>query len=204
MNINDKEKSIDEMSENEIDPRLRFDAFMGGVKDGGLRSVTSINLMICYIVSNLNGKVTAAVITQALAEGELANHFEVTNALANLQKSGTIVADETGALSLSTETKADIDLIEKDLPYTVRERAMHLCHKIMAKETYRRENLVEIVKTGDAYTVMMGIGDNKTQFMRLNLFAATIDQAQMIKEKFISDPVKVYQTLIDAIFANEE
>ncbi len=204
MNYDEKEKSIEEMSENEIDPRLRFDAFMGGVKDGGLRSVTSINLLVSYLVANMSGKVTAAVITQAMAEGELANHFEVTNAIANLQKSGVIIADENGALSLTTDTKADIELIEKDLPYTVRERSIHLCQKIMAKETYRRENLAEIVKTDDAYTVMLGIGDNRRQYMRLNLFAASMDQAEMIKEKFISNPAKVYQTLIDAIFANEE
>ena len=200
----DIEKKLSEMGENEKNPRLRFDAFMGGVKDGGLRSVSSISLMVCYIVSNLSGKITSDIIAKALAEGELANHFEVTNALSKLIKSGTIVEADDGTLSINKNTKADIELIAKELPYTVRESAMHLCQKIIAKETYRRENKVEIIPTGDAYTVILHISGKGTDYLTLSLFAGTIDQAEMIKEKFITDPVKVYETLIDAIFENEE
>ena len=202
--LEELEKKLEELGENQTNPRLRFDAFMGGVKDGGLRSVSSINIMICYIVSNLSGKVTANVIVEAMAEGAIANHFEVTNAISKLKASGTILEAEDGGLTLTDNTKADIELIEKDLPYTIRESSIHLCQKIMAKETYRRENKVEILENGDAYTVVLHISGAQSDYMTLSLFAPTIDQAEMMKEKFITDPVKIYETVVESIFNNKE
>ena len=188
----------------DIEPALRFDAFMGGVKAGGLRSVSSISLLVSYIVANLGGSVTAEIIEQATAEGELANHFEISDAISKLKKSGIIIENEDGSLEISKSTTADIELIEKDLPYTVRVNAMRLCQKIIAKETYRRENETQIIENGDAFNVVLTIKGDKNDFMKLTLFAPTRDQAEMIKEKFISNPVKVYETLIGAIFSNEE
>ncbi|MGN0523322.1 MAG: DUF4364 family protein [Eubacterium sp.] len=200
--MTDKEKDISKMSENEIDPRLRFDAFMAGVKDGGLRSVSSINVLVCYIVANLDGKVTDEVIVEAMDEGMIANHFEVADAISKLVKSNTVIKDENGVLSLNEKDKSLIELIEKDLPLTVRERSIKLCQKIIAKETYKRENKVEITEEKNGYTVKLHISDNDIDYMELKLFAASKDQAELIKDKFITNPVSVYNNLISSIFEN--
>ncbi len=198
------DKNIDKLSENEIDPKLHFDAFMGGVKDGGLRSVNSIYLTVCYIVENINGKVTKDVITKAMSEGGLANYFEVSDAVGKLIKSGTLLENGDGALSLNKNTGADIELVEKDLPYTVRERSIRLVQKIIAKEKYRRENEAKIVKTDNGYDVILNISDGDTEYMKLKLFATTIEQAEMMKEKFLTNPANVYEAVISGIFSNEE
>lgn len=190
--------------EDLIDPQMRFDALMGGVKDGGLRSVASINLIVSYIVANLSGKITAEIIATAMAQGQLANYFEVKNAIAKLLNSHTIVENEDGALSINKTTNADIDLVEKDLPYTVRVRSIELCQKMIAKEQYKKENKTAIIPTGDHFTVELHISGDSDDFMQLKLFAPTIEQAEMIKEKFLTDPAKVYETVIAAIFQNEE
>ena len=200
----DNIKDFESLSSNEKDTRLHFDAFMGGVKDGGLRSVTSISLIVSYIVANLQNKVTADVIIQAMDEGMLANHFEVSNAVSKLIKGGTIIENEDKTLRITENTSATIDLIEKDLPYTVRKNSIHLCQKIMAKEKFRRENKVEINKEEKGYRVVMHINDNDTEFMTLSLHAVSIEQAELIREKFISDPTSVYEKIIDYIFSNEE
>ena len=194
---------LENMNLNEIDPKLRFDAFMAGVQDGGLRSVSSISLIVCYIVANINGKVTAENITQTMDEGMYANHFEVADAISKLKKSGVISEDENGVLTLNNPSSANIDLIEKDLPYTIREKSISLCQKIIAKEKYKRENKVEITKKDKGYIVNLNVSDNDTDYLSLNLFASTKEQAEMIKEKFITNPIKVYDTLIEAIFNNE-
>ena len=192
------------LSENELDPNLRFDAFMGGVSDGGLRSVNAIYLMVCYIVENVDGRVTKDVIIKAMNESGIANYFEVTNAISQLIKNNTIIEDENGALSLSKNTNADIELVEKDLPYTIRQRSVQLVQKIIAKEKYRRENEAEITQEGDGYYVTLNISDEKTEFMKLKLYAASIEQAEMIKEKFLTNPANVYEAVINGIFQNEE
>ncbi|MFR5876969.1 MAG: DUF4364 family protein [Eubacterium sp.] len=199
---NEELNDINNKSENEIDPRLRFDAFMGGVKNGGLRSVSSINILVCYIIANINGKVTAENIINTIDEGMLANHFEVADAISKLIKSGTVTENENGALTLIDMNKADIDLIEKDLPLTIREKSINICQKIIAKESYKRENKVEINKSDKGYNVTLHISDRDTDFMTLTLYAGSEEQAEMLKEKFISNPIKVYDTLIESIFNN--
>ncbi|MBQ9228519.1 MAG: DUF4364 family protein [Eubacterium sp.] len=198
------EKKLEENSAIQSNPRLQFDAFMAGVKDGGLRTVSTVHLMVCYIVSTLSGQVTADVIVQAMAEGQIANHFEVTNALSRLQASGVITEAPDGGLSINENVNADIELVEIDLPYTLRKTAIHLCQKIIAKETYRRENKVEILKNETNFTVVMHINGPQSDLMTLSVLAPTMQQAEMIKEKFITDPVKIYESVINSIFSNEE
>lgn len=198
----DNEKQLNIKSENEIDPRLRFDAFMAGVKDGGLRSVSSISVLVCYIVANMDGRVTDEVIIEAMDEGMIANHFEVADAISKLVKGNTVKKDENGVLTLSDKDKSLVELIERDLPLTVREKSIKLCQKIMAKETFKRENKVEICENGKGYTVKLYISDNHIDYMELKLYAATKDQAEMIKDKFITNPVLVYDNLISSIFEN--
>lgn len=204
MNNNyDIDKELEGKSINEIDPRLRFDAFTAGVKNGGLRSVTSIQMMVSYLVANINGKVTADNIIKTMDEGMLANHFEIADAISKLKKSGVVIENEDGSLKLLENSGADISLIEKDLPLSVREKAISLCQKIIAKETYKRENKVEIIKKDGGFDVTLHISDKDTDFLTLTLYAASIEQAELIKDKFITNPVKVYDTLIEAIFNNE-
>ena len=168
MKKNNDELDSREFRSNSDNPLLRFDAMTAGVKNGGLRSVSSINLLVCYIVANLSGKVKPDTITKADTKG------------------------------------APIELIEKDLPLTVREQSIKLCQKIIAKEDFERENKTEITETDKGYEVTLHVSDRDTDFMRVPLFAASREQAEVIKDKFITNPVAVYETLIDSIFSNEE
>lgn len=193
----------DNIDNNETNPLLRFDAFMGNVKDGGLRSVTSIYILVSYLVSNLNGKVSRETLLEATNDTMLANYFEMSDAITKLINSGTIQETEDGMLCMKKQDANEVELIEKDLPLTVRERCIKACQKIIAKETYERENKVSIEKTDCGYKVILNVSDKDTDFMSLTLFAPTEEQALIIKEKFISNPVKVYETLTEAIFNNE-
>ena len=199
--FNDPEE-VEKMSPNELDPRLWFDAFTAGVKDGGLRSTSTISLLVCYIIANINGKVTAENIIETVNEGMIANHFEITNAISKLKKSGVIAENEDGALTLHNIGYANIELVEKDLPFTIRENSIRICQKIIAKEKYQRENKTEITKVDNGYDVTLHISDKDIDFLTLTLHTNSVEQAELIKDKFITDPIKVYDTLIDAIFSN--
>lgn len=199
----ENEIDIENASINEIDPRLRFDAFTAGMKAGGLRSVTTIQLLVCYVVANLNGKVTARNIIDAVDEGMLANHFEISDAISKLTAKKAIVENENGTLTLVENDKEMIDIIERDLPITVREAAITLCQKAMAKETYMRENKVETRELDDGkYEITLHISDGDTDFFKLTLYTGSIEQAELIRDKFITNPVKVYENLINGIFCN--
>lgn len=194
---------IKKQSRNETDPRLRFDAFTANVKNGGLRSISSINMLVSYIVANLNHRVMPETITLALSESMIANHFEVSDAISKLLKSGTIKLDAEGALYMENTELTEIDLIEKDLPLSVRQTSIKACQKVIAKEVFKRENITDIEQTPDGYKVLLTVSDGETQYMKLELYAVSLTQAEIIRDKFITNPVNVYETLIESIFSNE-
>lgn len=188
---------------NETNPKMKFDAFMANVKDGGLRSVSSVYLLICYIVANLNGKVTQDTIMEAIEVEMIANRFEVSDAMTRLIKAGTIAIDELGMLVITDNDVDSIELIEKDLPFSVRQKSIKACQKVLAKEQYKRENKADIEETDKGYIVHLTVSDNEYDFMKLDLYAASKEQAIMIKDKFFDNPVAIYDKLIDSIFSNE-
>lgn len=193
-----KEKYIDETN-----PFQRFDAFVGEVKNGGLRSVSSIKLLVSYIVASLNGKVTADCIIQAVDRKLIANHFEISDAIDKLIKAGIIIEAEDGALSLKRNDPDLVEIIERDLPLSVRTEVIQTCQNIIAKETYKRENKTEITKLEKGYNVYLSITDGTTDYLTLNMFSPTFEHAQTIEDKFITNPVQVYNTLVNAIFKNK-
>lgn len=193
---------MNEKTEKIIEPKMRFDAFMANVKDGGLRSVSSIYMLVCYIVANMNKRVSAATIIEAVNDAMIANYFEISDAVNKLIKAGTINEGDDKMLYMDEQDVKEIALIEKDLPLTIRQRSIKACQKVIARESYKRENKVICEQVDGGYKVHLKVSDNKTDFMNLELFAVTDTQAELIKDKFISDPATVYETLIDAIFNN--
>ncbi len=193
---------MSENTEKIVEPKMRFDAFMANVKDGGLRSVSSIYMLVCYIVANMNKRVSAATIIEAVDGAMIANYFEISDAVAKLIKAGTIIENDDEMLYMNEQDIEEIALIEKELPLTIRQRSIKACQKVIARETYQRDNKVITEKVDGGYKVRLKVSDNTTDFMSLELFAVNESQAEMIKDKFISNPSEVYETLIDAIFNN--
>ena len=193
---------MSENTEKIIEPKMRFDAFMANVKDGGLRSVSSIYMLVCYIVANMNNRVSAATIIEAVDGAMIANYFEISDAVAKLLKAGTIMENDDEMLYMDEQDIEEIALIEKELPLTIRQRSIKACQKVIARETYQRDNKVISEKVDGGYKVHLKVSDNTTDFMNLELFAVNESQAELIKDKFISDPAAVNETLIDAIFNN--
>jgi len=179
---------------------LKFDAYTYGIEDGGLRSKGDINMIICYTVSNCPSKLTGKIITDALVEGGIANYFEVADAISKIKERGLFTEDEEGYLTATAECKKLTDMIEKDLPLSVREKSIKYSAKLATIDLYKKENKVEITELEKSVDITMHITDKGTDYMVLKLNVPTRAQAELIKEKFIENPVKIYDNLINSIF----
>ncbi len=190
------------MSDKEQE-NINFDALPYGASDGGLHSTMDIYLMICYVVVKSKERLTDDVLINTMVEGEFANYFETTNALQKIKDKGLIVVNEQGFLKPANNCEYFVELVENELPYSMRKRSVKLAAKLAVKELYRKENEVEIIKDGDDFIVTMHFKDCGKDFMVLSLRAVTAAQAEMFKEQFYADPVKIYNDLIDSLFQNE-
>lgn len=184
------------MSENEKF-ELTFDAFMGGVQDGGLRSTLEIHMLICYLVANVGSRMTAEVIAETVVEGEIANYFETASALQSLIDRGLIIKDNRGYLTASDKCKEYIGLVEKELPRTVRTRALELASKLAVRRKFEKENGAEIKeKDGNFFVTLHLKSEADFDVMTLTLLAASNDEAQEIKDRFFDDPITVYNEIM--------
>lgn len=190
------------MSEKEK-PNYDFDALPYGSADG-LRSTVDIYILICYVIVNSKERLTDDVLIKTMVEGDFANYFETTNALQKIKEKGLVTQNEHGFLKSANNCEYFVELVENELPYTMRKRAVELAAKLAVKELYRQENEVEVIKNGDDYTVTMHFRDCGKDFMVLSLSVPTSAQAEMFKEQFYADPVKIYNNLINSLFSEEE
>lgn len=189
--------------EKEYNHALQFDAFTAGIEDGGLRSSSSIAILACYIIARSKEKLTAKNVVDALVEGKIANYFEISSAISKMIKTNNLVENEDGHLSITEKCAFNVEMLENDLPITIREKAVELAAKTARLELYKKENKATVEKDGNRYKVTLHVSDKDCDFMVLSLYFPSEAQAQVVKEKFQTHPGEVYENLINSIFANE-
>ncbi len=188
------------MSENE-EYNWKFDAFMGGVQDGGLRSTLEIHMLVCYLVANVKEKMTADVITETVVEGEFANYFETSSALQSLIDRGLILQDEKGRLTATDKCKEYITLVENELPWTIKTRSLKLASTLAVRKKFEKENGAEITEKDGNYFVTLHIkSEAGFDVLTLTLLAVSYDDAMDIKNKFFEDPITVYNSIMKMLY----
>lgn len=192
---------MDDKNIMEYNPSVDFDAFTAGIENGGLRSSSSITILVCYILANIREKITTQTMIEALVEGKIVNYFEVSNAISKMLKKGHFSEDEDGYLVISEDCKFAVDIVENDLPLSIREKSIAIVRKLATREIYKKENKVEIVEGDDGYKVTLHVSDIDKDFMVLTLNVPTIAQAEMIKEKFQDNPALIYENLMNSLFS---
>lgn len=188
--------------DKEFNPALQFDAFTAGIEDGGLRSSSSITIIVCYILANFQKKITAQNIIDALVAGKIANYFEVSNAISKMIKKGHIIENDDGTLTITDNCRFLVDIVENDLPITIREKSIEMVSKIAEIEINKKENKTSVEKADKGYKVTMHVSDIDSDFMVLTLYVPTEAQALVIQDKFQQDPAGVYKNLIGSIFSD--
>ena len=114
-------------------------------------------------------------------------------------KTNNLVENEDGHLSITEKCAFNVEMLENDLPITIREKAVELAAKTARLELYKKENKATVEKDGNRYKVTLHVSDKDCDFMVLSLYFPSEAQAQVVKEKFQTHP----GDLINSIFANE-
>ena len=168
-----------------------------------MHSQPELKMAACYIIARSKEKLTAKNVVDALVEGKIANYFEISSAISKMIKTNNLVENEDGHLSITEKCAFNVEMLENDLPITIREKAVELAAKTARLELYKKENKATVEKDGNRYKVTLHVSDKDCDFMVLSLYFPSEAQAQVVKEKFQTHPGEVYENLINSIFANE-
>ena len=175
---------------------MNHDAFGAGVEPGGLHTRHEIKILICYMLMGAGQPLQRNDILDVVCGGGLANFFDTSAAIDELVELGNLCEQEDGALSVTDVGAHAADTLTDLLPYTVRERAVEGALKLLSRRRNEQENHVDIQKNGSGYTVTCTVGSGDTPLLSFSLLVADDRQAELIRERFLQDPLLLYQSVI--------
>ncbi len=176
--------------------------FSEGVAPGGLRSKSDIKLLICYLLQNLGRSLSRTQINEILQDYNIANYFEINSAVSELISGGQVLSrlvDGDEELTLTGKTEQYIRFIEKDLPKTVREKAVNSAIKILERERIEKECKVEIENLEHGYHVSFSVTDMDTQLLKITIYVSDESQIEIVKRNFFNNAVGIYSDVISSL-----
>ncbi len=192
-------------SEKEQEIINDFDAFNEGIEPGGLRNKNEIKLLICYLLKTMDMPISRDQIGNIIQDQSIANYFETMDAISDLLTNGSITSDyidDKEFLSITDLGRGACEVVEKDLPKTVREKAIKSALKLMTLEKNERDNDVKIEPCEDGYTISFTMKDKDTVLMELSMFVGDSAQADKLKANFIEEPARVYSTILASLMVD--
>lgn len=137
-----------------------FNALDEGVEPGGLRNKDEIKVLICYLLKTVDSSITREQIGDIMQDQGIANYFEAMDAISDLLSNGSITSDfrdDKEYLSVTDIGRNAALALERDLPRTVREKAVKSAIKFLTLERNERENDVKIEAVDDGYTISLSL-----------------------------------------------
>lgn len=178
------------------------DAFSLGVAPGGLKDRSEIKLMVCYLLKTINKPLTRTQINEILQKDKIANYFEINGAVSDLVSSGQItseIVDDDELITITPRTELSVAIIERDLPRTLRERAVNAALNILQRDRIKKESTVTCVPHGEGYHVTFTVCDMDTELLKVTVYVSDERQIEIIKRNFYNNAVDIYSNVIASL-----
>lgn len=183
------------------------DVFRAGVEPGGLTMDYEIKMLICYMLAALDRPLPAQGLAEVLTTEGIANYFETVNAVSALLKSGHLAeqTDETGEKSyvITPVGRSAAGTFEKDLPSTVRHRALEGAQNYLLCLRRRAQNQAKITRVADGYQLALSISDVGSNLLDLTILLPSQESCQQAQERFFNDPVTFYRGVLGLLLEQQ-
>lgn len=185
---------------------MENDTFTGGVGPGGLRTKNDIRVLLCYLLASVSAPLHQDDILSILQEYNLANYFEIMDALSYLLEKGLLspVPDLPGFLSIGPGGREIASQLDGTLPLAIREKTVAAAANLLARARREQENRVEIKKNEKGYSVTCHVSDGEMDLMAFTLYAPDLYQARLIKRNFHRNPEVIYQVMLAAVTGSRD
>ncbi len=172
-----------------------------------LNSVHYVKVLLCCLLNKLNRSVTEKQLYEIVLDSEVINYFYYTEALGELIENGSAERIERGGetfVELTEKGRHGADYFDETVPRYFRYRILKAAMYYFARLERESEADVRIVPTEKGCEVRCVIGDADYDLMSMSLYAPDSEQAELIKEKIMLDPLGFYRKVIGFALENEE
>ncbi len=180
---------------------MERDAISANVSKGGLKNTTEIKILVLYLLMYTREPLPATQIANLLHQNGIANTFEISDAFAQLAKSGLIdEPEEFPDCFLINEKGRDAgQTLQSRVPFTVREKSLNIARKMLERNRHIKETSITVDRTDDGVFLTCAALENDKKVMSFTLQVADDDMLMHMKENFLDDPAAIYRTLIDLL-----
>lgn len=181
------------------------DNIVAGIGPNGFDKIYEIKILICYIldsIAKINQKINKTQLNGFVKDQELADYFMFNQALNELIETNYISFKEAGFegeekfLKLQRLGKETASKLKFSLPKALKEKVSTESIKFLYKiknENHYESNLEEVE---DGYIVNCYIHDIGTDLLSFKFFVPDKIQAQIVRDKFMKDPLSVYKSFL--------
>jgi len=166
---------------------------------GFIHERIEVKVLILFIMRRLSGPVTLDVLTGLTLCDEGISYFDVTDCLANLVETKHLRLEDD-KYSLTLKGKRNGEILEKDLPYSVRVKAEAATAVVCSNQN--RDAMIKTnctVREDGGYRVVVSLSDGIGEIISMELFAANEQQAAAIEKGFRKDAEKIYLSIIEML-----
>lgn len=182
------------------------DVFRAGVEPGGLTTDYELKMLICYILNQIDRPMPVSALIEVIIREGIGNYFETASAASNLVKNGHLTIetskDNQRCYAITPLGASAADTFEKDLPLSVRDKALESAHRYFTIQERRAQNSTEIKKVEDGYLLILTIKDVGSDLLKLTILLPDLTSCERIKTRFLSDPIVVYKGVVALLTGN--
>ena len=163
-----------------------------------------IKFLILYIASRLVEPVPFAILQDLSMCDDGVNYFAFADCLADLVRTGHLVLDGAGNYGITEKGRANSEICESGLAYTVRMRADR--NIAIYNQKLRRNAMVTAdVKVRDrgGYTLSLSLSDELENVMKLELLITKEETALQLQKKFRERGEKLYGSIMKVLFEDD-
>ncbi|MBR2406888.1 MAG: DUF4364 family protein [Clostridia bacterium] len=178
---------------------MNRDTFSAGVEPGGLHSHNEIKILICYMLNGVHEPLSRTVVLDILSGDGMANFFDASAAIDDLVKRGNLTEDDNGLLTVTEAGRHAAATLADMIPFTLRERSVTAGLRLLARQHSERDNRAEIAPCENGgWVVSCSVGKDAPLF-RFELLVGDELQAQQVRDRFLDDPLLLYQSVIGIV-----
>jgi len=168
-------------------------------KIGLINERVEVKVLILFIMRRLSKPVTLDVLTGLTLCDKWISYFDVTDCLTDLVETKHLRLKDD-MYSLTAKGKRNGEILEKDLPYSVRFRAESAAAVVCSNQN--RDAMIKTNRTAHdngGFKVTVSLSDGIGEIISLELFAANEQQANAIEKGFRKDAEKIYLSIIEML-----
>ena len=163
---------------------------------GFIHNQIEVKVLILFIMRRLSKPVSLEILTGLALCDDAISYFDVTECVANLVETSHLSL-ENEEYSLTPKGERNGEILEKNLPYSVRIRAE--AATTLARASINRDAMIkterETIDDG-GYKVKFSLSDGVGDIMAMELFVANEKQANTLEKTFRNDAEKIYHAII--------